>query len=53
MICLFSSALAYSILASVFSAPTANEVCGLPIYAQTNPNFVAGHPPDFVLSWDE
>ena len=29
MICLFSSSLAYSILASVFSTPTANEVCGL------------------------
>ena len=29
MICLFSSSLAYSILASVFSAPTANNVCGL------------------------
>ena len=27
MICLFSSSLAYSILASVFSAQTANEVC--------------------------
>ena len=29
LICLFSSSLAYSILASVISAPTANEVCGL------------------------
>ena len=29
MICLFSSSLAYSILASVFSAPTANNVRGL------------------------
>ena len=29
MICLFSSSLAYSILASVFSAPTANKVRGL------------------------
>ena len=29
MICLFSSSLACSILASVFSAQTANEVCGL------------------------
>ena len=29
LICLFSSSLACSILASVFSAQTANEVCGL------------------------